>query len=169
MSFYVGKYLISEDTLSPKHDRDSWAFPAENDQHMADTSNVEELYINVEDMDVLPTQIQFGADEYASDEGFFPDHKAFDQFYVRSESFYLKSFVKGINLYREFYVRQEVFKEFYPSAPSYYVQAFTPVDFFSEFYMVADSFIEFYSPVPSYYLQSFTPIDFFYAISGEDC
>ena len=172
MSFYVGKYLISEDTLSPKHDRDSWAFPADSDQHMADTSNVEELYINVEDMDVLPSQIQFGADEYTADEGFVPDHRAFDQFYVRDEKFYVRGFTAGSELYSQFYVRDESFyvrsfqagselyNTFYVRDENFYVRGFSAgSELYTTFYVRAENF----------YVRSFAPWSGFYVQSGKEC
>ena len=84
MSFYVGKYLISSDVIDPKHDRDAWAFPSDPKQHLSDTSNVEDLRILPTDMDVLPTQIQFGADEYTDDEGFSTD-RTYREFYVKTQ------------------------------------------------------------------------------------
>ena len=172
MSFYVGKYLISEDTLSPKHDRDSWAFPADSDQHMSDTSNVEELLIDPEDMNVLPTQIQFGADEYTDDEGFVPDHKAFDQFYVRDEKFYVRGFTAGSELYSQFYVRQEAF----------YLRSFTAgSELYSTFYVRDESFYvrgfaagselytTFYVRDENFYVRGFAPWSGFYVQAEEDC
>jgi len=172
VAFYVGKYLISEDTLSPKHDRDSWAFPADSDQHMSDTSNVEDLYINVKDMDVLPTQIQFGADEYTADEGFIPDHKAFDQFYVRDEKFYVRGFTAGSELYSQFYVRDEAFyvrgftagselySQFYVRAENFYVRSFQRApDLYTTFYVRDENF----------YVRSFTPRSGFYVQAEESC
>jgi len=172
MSFYVGKYLISADTLSPKHDPESWAFPADSDQHMSDTSNVEDLYINVTDMDVLPTQIQFGADEYTDDEGFVPDHKAFDQFYVRDEKFYIRSFTAGSELYSQFYVKDEnfyvrsftagseLYSTFYVRAENFYVRSFQRApDLYTTFYVRDENF----------YVRSFTPLSGFYVLPEDDC
>ena len=175
MSFYVGKYLITEDTLSPKHDRDSWAFPADQDQHMSDTSNVEDLYINVEDMGVLPTQIQFGADEYTADEGFLPDHEAFDQFYVIDQKFYVHSFSAGSELYDTFYVKTDqtfytrsftagmaLYNEFYMKTnENFYLKGFSAgINLYNEFYMKTNE---------TFYLQAFTARDFFYVIAEGDC
>ena len=173
MSFYIGKYLISEDTLSPKHDPERWAFPADSDQHMSDTSNVEDLYINVQDMDVLPSQIQFGADEYTADEGFSPDHAAFDQFYVRDEKFYVRGFVKGTELYSQFYVREEAFylrsftkgsdlySQFYVRKEAFYLRSFTKgSNLYNEFYVKTNE---------TFYVQSFTARDFFYVVAEDNC
>ena len=173
MSFYVGKYLISEDSLSPKHDPDSWAFPAENDQHMSDTSIVEDLYIKVEDMDVLPTQIQLGADEYTDDEGFSTD-RTYREFYVKTqEVFYVRSFTAGSELYSQFYVRQEAFyvrvfekreqlyKEFYVRQEPFYVRGFTAgSELYNEFYVKTQE---------AFYVRSFTPWSGFYVQAEEDC
>ena len=171
MAFYIGKYLIQQEEIAPKHDRDAWAFPDEPKQHMAETSNVEDLYINPEDMDLVPEQIQFGYASWTDDEGFSPDAAAFDQFYVRDEKFYVRSFTPGTELYNEFYVREEAF----------YVRGFTAgTELYSEFYMRAEAFYlrgftagselykEFYVRQESFYVRSFTPVDWFYAIP-EDC
>lgn len=172
MSFYVGCYLITEDTLSPKHDRDSWAFPADEDQHIKDTSNVEDLYVFPSDMDVIPTQIQFGADEYTDDEGFIPLHDAFTQFYVRDEKFYVRGFTAGTELYSEFYIRAEQFyvrgfvagtelyNEFYVRDEGFYVRGFTAG---SELYTT------FYVRDENFYVRSFTPWSGFYVQSEDDC
>ena len=171
MAFYVGSYLISEDSLSPKHDGESWAFPTDSDQHMSDTSNVEDLYINVKDMDVLPTKIQFGADEYTDDDGFSPDHKAFDQFYVREETFYVRSFTPGSELYSQFYVKtqenfyvrgftvsSDLYGQFYvKTQEQFYVRGFTAgSDLYTQFYVKTQE---------AFYVRSFTPTDFFYSIT----
>ncbi len=173
MAFYVGCYLISGDTLNPKHDPDSWAFPADHDQHMSDTSNVEDLYINVTEMDVLPTQIQFGACEYTDDEGFAPDHEAFDQFYVKDEKFYVRGFTSGTELYSQFYVREEAFyvrgfsagselySQFYVREEAFYVRGFTAgSDLYKQFYVKTQE---------AFYVRSFTATDFFYSIAEDDC
>ena len=171
MAFYIGKYLIQQEEIAPKHDRDAWAFPDEPKQHLTDTSNVEELLIDPEDMDVLPSQIQIGFAAWTDDEGFTPDHAAFDQFYVRDEAFYIRSFTPGTELYGEFYVRQEAFYvrgftpaaalygEFYVRQEAFYVRGFTPASaLYNEFYVRQEAF----------YVRSFTPVDWFYAIP-EDC
>lgn len=172
MSFYVGCYLISGDTLNPKHDPDSWAFPADHDQHMSDTSNVEDLYINVTEMDVLPSQIQFGALEYTDDEGFDID-RTYKQFYVRDEKFYVRGFTKGTELYKQFYVRGEAFyvrgftkgsdlyTQFYVREEAFYVRGFTAgSDLYTQFYVKTQE---------SFYVRSFTATDFFYSIAEDDC
>ena len=172
MSFYVGKYLISADVIDPKHDPDSWAFPADSDQHMSDTSNVEDLYINVQDMDVLPSQIQFGADEYTADEGFSTD-RTYREFYVKTqEKFYVRGFTAGSELYGQFYVRQEAF----------YVRGFTPASaLYNEFYVRQEAFYvrgftaasalykEFYVRQEAFYVRSFTPWSGFYVQAEEGC
>lgn len=171
MAFYIGKYLIQQEEIAPKHDRDAWAFPAVPKQHMAETSNVEDLYINPEDMDLVPEQIQFGYASWTDDEGFSPDSAAFDQFYVRDEKFYVRSFTPGTELYNEFYVREEAFyvrsftpaselyNEFYVRQEAFYVRGFSPA---SELYK------EFYVRQEAFYVRGFTPVDWFYAIP-EDC
>jgi len=172
-SFYIGKYLILQEELAPKHDADSWAFPDAPTQHMGETSNVEELLVDPEDMNVLPTQIQFGFAEWTDDEGFSPDHLAFDEFYTAvGVGFYTRGFTKGTELYNEFYTPIGVgfytrsftagtalYTEFYTRQESFYLRSFTAgTELYNTFY-VADQ---------AFYLRSFTPIDFFYSIP-EDC
>ena len=174
MAFYVGCYLISGDTLNPKHDPDSWAFPADHDQHMSDTSNVEDLYINVTEMDVLPTQIQFGACEYTDDEGFDTD-RTYRQFYVKTqEKFYVRGFTKGTELYTQFYVKTqeafyvrgftkgtELYSQFYVREEAFYVRGFTAgSDLYKQFYVKTQE---------AFYVRSFTATDFFYSIAEDDC
>ena len=149
MSFYVGSYLILQDSLDLKHDSDSWSLPDTTaiGGHMGQTSNVEELLIKPEDMTLIPTQIQFGLAEWTADEGFEPDHAAYKQFYVRGEAFYVRSF-SGTDFFTD---------SFYTPLPSWYVRSFTGTDFFTD---------SFYIPEPSWYVRSFTPVDFwaeFYA------
>ncbi len=116
MAFYVGCYQILADSLEPKHDHGPWALPGDQDQHMSDTSNVEELFLDVTDMDVLPTQIQFGACEWTDDEGFNSDD-TFSEFYVKAEAFYVRSFAST-----------DWFSEFYVAAESFYLRSFSPTD-----------------------------------------
>ena len=175
MSFYVGKYLISADVIDPKHDPDSWAFPADSDQHMSDTSNVEDLYINVQDMDVLPSQIQFGADEYTADEGFSTD-RTYREFYVKTqEKFYVRGFTAGSDLYGQFYVKTQ---------ESFYVRSFTAAsDLYKQFYVKtqehfyvrgftagSDLYTQFYVKTQEhFYVRSFTPWSGFYVQAEEGC
>ena len=160
MAFYVGCYQILADSLEPKHDHGPWALPENQDQHMADTSNVEELFLDVTDMDVLPTQIQFGADTWTNDEGFTPDHGAFDQFYVRGEAFYVKGFV-GTDYFTN---------SFYTPTPSWYVRGFAGVDFFTASFYPAggfytrgftgrDSWTPMFYGQSKFYVRSFNPTD----------
>ena len=172
MSFYVGSYLILQDSIDLKHDSDSWSLPDTTSisGHMGETSNVEELLIKPGLMTLVPTQIQFGIDEWSADEGFSPDHEAFRQFYVRDEAFYVRGFVP-----RDYWT-----PTFYP-AGNFYVRGFTPAtELYSEFYMRAEAFYvrgfapatqlysQFYVRDEAFYVRSFTPTDWFYAIP-EDC
>jgi hypothetical protein len=161
MSFYVGCYLILSDTIAPEHDSDSWALPDiyGHQGHMSDTSNPEELLIDPEDMDLLPTQIQFGCGEYTDDEGFNPDHEAYNQFYVKQEFFYVRGF-EGRDYFSEFYMGDDSFSEFYMPLEYFYVREFTGTDYFREFYMSADTFTEFYAPSESFYVRNFSPTDY---------
>ncbi len=171
MAFYLGKYLIQQEEIAPKHDRDAWAFPDAPKQHMAETSNVEDLYVNPEDMDLVPEQIQFGYASWTDDDEIASDPSDFSQFYVRSEAFYVRGFTPATDLYSQFYVRAEAF----------YVRGFTPAtELYSEFYMRAEAFYvrgftpatqlysQFYVRDEAFYVRGFTPTDWFYAIP-EDC
>lgn len=159
MSFYIGKYLIQQDTLDLKHDSDNWSLPSTTAQHAGQTSNIEELLIKPEDMTYIPTQVQFGLAEWTNDEGFTPDHEAFKEFYVRDEAFYVRGFTPTDH-WAEFYVKDEAF----------YVRGFTPVDFWSEFYVKDEAFYvrgfaptdywsEFYVKEEAFYVRNFTPTD----------
>ena len=170
MAFYVGKYLIDGDTLEPGH-TGAWFMPEAPTQHMAETSNVEELQVLPTDMDLIPTQIQFGACSWTDDEGFTADHGAFDTFYVRDQKFYVRGFTPGTGHYDTFYVRGEHFyvqgfspgtghyDTFYVRGEHFYVQGFSPgTGHYDTFYVRGEHF----------YVQGFAPQDFFYAIA-EDC
>ena len=157
MSFYAGKYLIDGDTLEPMH-TGAWFMPKAPKQHMAETSNVEELQVLPTDMNLVPTQIQFGACTWTDDEGFSADHDAFGTFYVGGTGFYVRQF-DGIDFFTEFYVTSDSFTEFYSPVSSFYTRSFTPVDFFTEFYAAPDSFTEFYSPISSFYIRSFSAVN----------
>ncbi len=161
MSFYVGCYLILSDTIAPKHDRDGWELPDiyGHQGHMSDTSNVEELLIDPEDMDLIPTQIQFGQAEYTADEGFTPVD-GFTEFYVKDEKFYVRGF-SPTDTWAEFYVADEPF----------YVRGFSPTDTWAEFYVGTGCFYtglvalfpsmwqtSFY-PSGNFYVRSFSPTD----------
>jgi hypothetical protein len=130
MSFYLGCYLIEGDSLEPLHDGDSWELPDTTalSGHMSDTSNVEELLINPEDMDLLPTQIQFGACTWADDEEFNPTD-TWSEFYARDEAFYVRGFSPT-----------DYWAEFYPVDESFYVRGFSPTDIWSEFYVADEAF-----------------------------
>jgi hypothetical protein len=159
MAFYVGCYQILADSLEPAHNDGPWALPDAPAQHMADTSNVEELFLNVTDMDVLPSQIQFGQDTWTDDEGFSPDHGAFDQFYIRDEAFYVRGFT-ATNGYTQtfypaggFYVRgfsptDTWTPSFYPRG-GFYVRGFAPTDFWTPMFYTGAGF----------YVRNFTPTD----------
>ncbi len=170
MSFYVGSYLILQDSIDPKHNSDSWSLPDTTaiGGHMGQTSNVEELLIKPEDMTLIPTQIQFGLAEWTADEGFEPDHAAYKQFYVRSEAFYTRSFVPVDFWTPQWYPGRSQFYTglvvnlpglwtpmWYPSG-AFYVRGFVGVDFWQtswyasgewtdSFYTPADEWSEFYA------------------------
>ena len=157
MSFYVGCYLIQSDVIAPKHDNESWELPDiyGHQGHMSDTSNVEELLIDPEDMDLIPTQIQFGCAEYTADDGFTPID-SFAEFYVKDEKFYVRGFSPT-----------DTWAEFYPADEPFYVRGFSPTDTWSEFYVAGEPFYvrnfsptntwaEFYIASESFYVRSFT-------------
>ncbi len=161
MAFYVGCYQILADSLEPPHDHGPWALPDEPAQHMADTSNVEELFLDVTDMNVLPSQIQFGACTWTDDEGFTPDHGAFDQFYVRAEAFYVRGFTGTSGFVGGFY-----------PATGFYVRSFSPTDTFTPmFYQTgnwyvrgftgSDSFTPMFYQTGNWYVRGFTGVDSF--------
>jgi len=173
MSFYVCDYLILSDVIDPKHDHDSWAFPVTYGQHMSDTSNVEELLIDPEDMYNIPTQIQYGACLWTDDEGFNSD-RTYDEFYVKTqESFYVQRWTSGTELYCQFYVNPgafylrgwtsgtELYSQFYvKTQESFYVRGWTSGDaLYGEFYVLPESF----------YVRGFTATDWFYPIDWTVC
>jgi hypothetical protein len=141
MTFYIGAYLILQNSIDLKHDSDSWELPdtTAHQGHMGQTSNVEELLIKPEDMDLLPTQIQFGIDEWSADEEFSPDHEAFRQFYVRGEAFYVRDFVA-----RDYWTPM-----FYPTG-NFYVRGFTPRDYWTPVFY----------PAGNFYVRNFVPTDY---------
>jgi hypothetical protein len=169
MAFYVGSYLIQQDSLDLKHDSLSWELPDTTalSGHMGQTSNVEELLINPEDMTLIPTQIQFGIAEWSADEGFEPDHEAYKQFYVRAEAFYVRGFTPVDYWTPQWYPGGSEFYTglvanlpglytpmWYPGG-GFYVRSFTPRDYWQtswyasgawtdSFYAPADEWSEFY-------------------------
>jgi len=59
--FYVGTWFVPE---FPTPIQQDWLFPSGDPGHLTDTSNVEELRINPEDMDENPEDIQDGANQW---------------------------------------------------------------------------------------------------------
>ena len=170
MSFYVGKYLLDQDSLEPLH-TGAWFMPESPKQHMAETSNVEELQVLPTDMNVIPTQIQFGACTWTDDEGFTADSDAYGTFYTNAGAFYVRGFSAGDALYDTFYVggtgfyvrgfapADELYDTFYVGGTGFYVRGFSPAtQLYDTFYVGGTGF----------YVRSFTPFDFFYPIA-EDC
>ncbi len=170
MSFYVGKYLIDGDTLEPGH-TGAWFMPEAPTQHMAETSNVEELQILPTDMNVVPTQIQFGACTWTDDDGFAPDHEAFDTFYVGGTGFYVRGFAPGTGHYDTFYVGGTGFyvRGFSPAGGHYATFYLGGTEFYVRGFSAGDALYNtFYLGGTGFYVQGFTPQDFFYPIA-EDC
>ncbi len=167
MAFYVGCYLILQDSIDLKHDSDSWELPDTSGHagHMADTANIEELLIKPEDMDRIPTQIQFGTTEW-TDAGFSPDHEAYAQFYVRDESFYARGFTPVDYWTPQWYAgRPQFYTGQVVNLPGLWTPMFYPT---GSFYAQGAPRIipsmwttdpQFY-PVPEFYVRSFTPVDF---------
>jgi len=166
MAFYLGCYLIQQDSLEPSFEGHEWELP--DIQHAKETSNVEELLMDPEDFDTVPEQIQFGCAQWTDDEGFTPDDAAYEQFYVRQEFFYVREFTPT-DYFTEFYVRDEPF----------YVRGFAPTDLFTEFYVKGDFYVrgfsptdhwvEFYVKDEPFYVRNFTGVDFFYTVPEEVC
>ena len=170
MSFYLGKYLLDQESLDPLH-TGAWFMPDKPTQHMAETSNVEELQVLPTDMDSIPTQIQFGACSWTDeDEGDIADG-AYQEFYTSAGAFYVRSFSAGSDLYGTFYT----------NAGAFYVRSFTAGEgIYGTFYTNTGAFYvrsfsegrnlygTFYTNAGAFYVQGFAPVDFFYPIA-EDC
>ena len=63
-AFYVGTWFVPRFDIPVQQD---WRLPLDGDlQHIKDTSNVEELHINPEDMDELPDVIQAGLHQWVT-------------------------------------------------------------------------------------------------------
>jgi hypothetical protein len=146
MSFYVGCYLIDQDVLEPLH-TGAWCMPDDPFQHMAETSNVEDLKILPTDMDSIPTQIQYGCTLWSEQEGLTPN--AYSEFYPNPGAFYVRSWTSGTGYYGVFYPNAQAFyvrswtsgtgyyDAFYPNAQSFYVRPFTATDPWNTFYAPA--------------------------------
>lgn len=61
-TFYLGKYLVQRDLPEDPCD---WLFP-DNDEHIHETSAVQELFIRPENIDVLPETVQYGQDQWGA-------------------------------------------------------------------------------------------------------
>ena len=162
--FYLGCYLIQQDSLEPRH-TGAWLMPDLPTQHMAETSNVEDLNVLPTKMASIPTQIQYGCTLWTSDEGFSADDP-FKSFYVKTqESFYLIGFTAGSELYDTFYVKtqepfyvigfsagSELYDTFYvKTQESFYIQGFTAgSELYDTFYVKTQE---------HFYIRSFTPVD----------
>ena len=74
LGFYVGVYFIEGFSTPVQQD---WLFP-NNLEHSRETSNIEELNINPEDIDLFPLEVQAGGDSYtqitfSTMDGFYQD------------------------------------------------------------------------------------------------
>jgi len=161
MSFYVCGWLINQDSLEPRY-TGAWFMPDVNTQHLAETSNVEDLNVLPTKMTSIPTQIQYGCTLWTSDEGFSAD-ATFKEFYVKTqESFYVVSWTSAVDLYDQFYPNAgafyvqpwtsstDLYDSFYPNAGAFYVQPWTSsTELYDQFYPNAGVF----------YIRSFTPVD----------
>ena len=169
MSFYLGKYLLDQESLDPLH-TGAWFMPDKPTQHMAETSNVEELQVLPTDMDSVPTQIQFGACSWTDDDGSSLDDQFISMFY-QTGNFYTRSFT-GTDLWTpmfyqtgNFYTRSftgtDLWTPMFYQTGNFYVKAFTAgSDLYSQFYVKTQE---------SFYVRSWTPVNFFYSIDVEDC
>ena len=158
MAFYVGCYLIDQDVLEPRHT--AWFMPDDATQHMAETSNVEELQILPTDMDSIPTQIQFGACTWTDDEGFTADDP-YKEFYPNPQAFYVRGFSAGTGYYQTFYPNPQAFyvrnwtsgtgyyDAFYPDPGAFYVRNWTSG---------SGQYREFYPNPQSFYVRNFSAI-----------
>jgi hypothetical protein len=135
--------------------------PEDHFQHMAETSNVEDLKILPTEMDQIPTQIQYGSTLWTDNEGVTADD-AYQQFYPNPGAFYLRSWTSGTGYYATFYPNAQAFyvrgfeardgyyQQFYPNAQAFYLRSFTAgTGYYSEFYPNAQAF----------YVRNFTAID----------
>ena len=159
MAFYVGCYLIDQDVLEPMH-TNVWDFPADHFQHMAETSNVEDLKILPTEMDQIPTQIQYGCTLWAEQEGLTPDE--YSEFYPNPGAFYVRGFSAGTGYYQGFYPNAQAFyvrswtsgtgyyDTFYPNAGAFYVRSWSSG---SGYYQ------GFYPNAQAFYVRNFTAID----------
>ena len=166
MTFYIGNYLVQQDFLELDFEGEAWSLPEDADlQHVKETSNVEDLWIAPEDLDIVPEEMQFGLIQWSDDD---EPTSTWGLFYNPSLSteFYLRDF-SPVDFFAEFYIPVEFF----------YVQNFTPTDLFTEFYFgtggfyvrdfaPTDLFTEFYFGTGGFYVRDFAPFDFFYAIGG---
>ena len=71
--FYVGRYFVGEFSTPVQQD---WLFP-DNLEHPRETSNIEELNINPEDIDLFPLEVQAGGDSYT-----VATFSSADEFYI---------------------------------------------------------------------------------------
>jgi hypothetical protein len=95
VGFYVGSYFVAGFSTPVQQD---WLFP-DNLEHARETSNVEELNINPEDIDLFPLEVQAGACSYTEvtfstvDEFYVSTSPALGGFYISSvsdnEGFYI--------------------------------------------------------------------------------
>jgi len=158
MAFYLGQYLVLQDEWDPLHDYDSWELPdtTAHSGHMSDTNNVEELLINPEDMDLVPTQIQFGCTQWGIDDDIAADSWA--EFYSADEAFYVRGF-SPTDYWAEFYTADEAFyvrgfsptdywAEFYTADEAFYVRGFAATDYWTEFYITDGFYIRNFSATP---------------------
>lgn len=161
--FYVGPWLIQQDVLDPKHDSLSWGLPDSGASgHIGATSNVEELLINPEDMKFFPTQIQYGIEQWTADEGFKPDHEAYDQFYVRDEAFYTRSFTPVDCWTPQWYPSGgiEFYTPYWANLPGLYTPMWYPSGQWTDsFYVPADEWTPLWYPSGQWTDSFYAPTD----------
>lgn len=158
MAFYVGCYQILADSLEPAHDHGPWALPDAPAQHMSDTSNVEELFLDVTDMNVLPTQIQFGADTWTDDEGFNSDDTFTPMFY-QTGNWYVRGFA-GADYFTPMFYQTGFFYTRGFSPTDYWATTFYPAGgFYTRGFTPTDTWTPMFYGESKFYVRSFTPTD----------
>ncbi len=104
--FYIGSWLILQDSIDLKHDSDSWELPELDTNvqagHLSNTSNPSEMLVVPEKIDLVPEQIQFGIAEWTAEDESTLDHEAYKEFYVSTTpAWYTRSFT-GVDFFYPF-------------------------------------------------------------------
>ena len=158
--FYVGSFFVEEFPTPVQQD---WLFP-NNLEHSRDTSNVEELNINPEDLILFPEEIQAGSCNYTV------------TFTTLDPDFY----VEGLGVDLGFYFRHYTDLGFYfrdlPTPNGFYTSHASVLDFYAitapgtgGFYVNYDNIYDFYAitapGLGGFYITSGLPNDFYIIFS----